>query len=87
MSPLAAAQEIDNDETGLALRCVEALTYAKAKAEYDAYDGDMKKLKSWKDSKVMDAVEDNEFERVKEKQAHAAHRRHGLVDGCRYCQE
>lgn len=85
MSPLEAAREIDNDETGLALKCVEALTYSNAKSQYDAHDGDRKKLKAWSNSKVMDAVEDNEFQRLKDKRAHAKHRREGPVDGCRFC--
>lgn len=87
MSPQAAAHEIDNDASGLALRCVEALTYSSAKAQYDAYDGDRKKLKSWKDSKVMDTVEINEFYRLKDKREHARHRRLGeVLDDCRLCQ-
>jgi hypothetical protein len=81
---MAAAEELDDDPNLTALRCLELLTYAKAKGEYDAVDGDRDKLKPWKKSKVMDTVERNAFFKLRERRDHLRHST--PTEGCRYCE-
>ena len=58
LSPTAAARELEEDPSRLAVTCLEFLTYARAKADFEAAK-DANDLKGWKDSEAMAAVWEN----------------------------
>lgn len=79
------ARDLDEDPEQLSLLAIQVLGYGQAKAEYDAAEGDDKKLKHWKGSDIMATVRDNTFKGMRVRLDHRkAHPKGGDV-ACRLC--
>lgn len=83
--PSVVARDLDNDPEQLSVVAMQFLSYARAKAEYDAADGDQKKLEHWKDSELMDTVRNNTFKAMKARMDHRKEHPKGGFADCRLC--
>lgn len=79
------ARDLDDDPEQLSIVALQFLSYSRAKGEYDAADGDQKKLEHWKGSELMDTVRDNTFKAMKARLDHRKEHPQGGIADCRLC--